>query len=161
MGEYLSWDLVSPTEYTAGGELSFDLHFEAPEAGRYYLLGALYTDTTYLSGTLFGLIKAAEVDYAVNSNTYISLWELETEEAVDLSCRLTFNRSDCMMALFLMKMAGDIPSLETDQVIDQVQVQLVSPVPVWEQITESMIPVVGGVMVLAMMGIMMWEAFKE
>jgi len=161
MGEYLSWDLVTPVEYTAGEELSFNVHFEAPEAGRYYVLGALYTDTTYISGSLFGLLKAAEVDYAVNSGTYISLWELEPGEAVDLPCRLTFGRSDCTLALFLMKMAGDAPDLETDEVVDQVQVQLASPVPVWEQITQSLVPVVGVVMMLGMMGIMMWEAFKE
>ena len=164
MSEYLSWDLVSPTEYTAGGELSFNLHFEAPEdvvAQKFYILGALYTDTTYISGSLFGLLKAAEVDYAVNSGTYISLWKLEPGEAIDLPCRLTFDRSDCTLALFLMKMAGDTPSLEADEVVDQVQVRLASPVPVWEQITQSLVPMVGGVMVLGMMGIMMWEVFKE
>jgi len=156
----LSWDLTSPVEYTAGEELSFNLHFEAPEAGRYYVLGGLYTDTTYISGSLFGLLKAAEVDYAVNSDTYISLWELEPGEAVDLPCQLTFDHSDCTLALFLMKMAGDAPDLETDEVVDQVQAELSSPVPVWEQITQSMIPVVGMVMVLALVGAMVSGMFK-
>ena len=163
MSEYLSCDLVSPTEYTAGEELSFNLHFEAPGdtvPQKFYILGALYTDTTYLSGTLFGLLKAAEVDYAVNSDTYISLWELEPEEVVDLPCRLTLDRSDCILALFLMKMAGDAPNLDTDEVVDQVQVQLASPVPAWEQITQSMIPVVGVVMVLALVGMMVSGMFR-
>ncbi len=164
MSEYISWDIMSPVEYAAGEELSFNLHFEAPGdtvAQKFYILGGLYLDTTYLSGTLFGLLKAAEVDYAVNSDTYISLWELEPEESVDLPCRLTFDRSDCTLALFLMRMVGDAPNLDTDEVVDQVQVQLASPVPVWEQITQSLVPMVGGVMVLAMVGIMASGIFKE
>ena len=162
MGEYLSWDLVGPVEYSAGEELSFNLHFEAPGdtvAQNFYILGALYTDTTYISGSLFGLLKAAEVDYAVNSDSYITLWELEPGESVDLLCRLTLDRSDCTLALFLMRMTGDTPSLEADEVIDQVQVQLTSPVPTWIQITQTVVPFVGVAMALGMVAIMVKGVF--
>jgi len=160
--ELLSWDLVSPIEYTAGQELSFDLHFEAPavtEAGRCYLLGALYSDTTYISGTLFGILKAAEVDYGVNDPTYMSIWELEPEEAVDLPCRFTFNRSDVILGLFLMKMVGTEPSLDADEPVASLSVQLSSPAP--PVTIESLLPVVGVVMVLGMLGFMMYRVLKD
>ena len=158
----LSWDLVSPVTYTAGEELSFDLHFEAPadtEAGRYYLLGALYSDTTYISGTLFSILKAAEVDYGVNDPTYMSVWELEPEEVVDLPCRFTFDRSNVILGLFLMKMVGTEPSLDADEQVASLSVQLSSPAP--PVTIESLLPMVGMVMVLGMLGFMMYQAFKD
>jgi len=157
----LSWDVTSPVEYTAGSELSFNLHFEPSEAGRYYVLGALYLDSTYESGSMFGLLKADGVDYAVNSDTYVSLWELGPEEAVDIPCRLTLDRSDCTLALFLMMMAGDNPDLGMDEVVDQVEADLVSPVTAWEGITQDIIPVVGGIMVLALVATMASSMFRR
>lgn len=152
----LSWDLVSPVSYDTSQELSFNLHFEAPAntgAKKFYLMGALYTpDGTYISGTLFGILKAAEVDYGVNDATYISLWELEPEEAVDLPCRFILNRTNCLLALFLMRMVGDEPSIDNDEVVAQIQAQLTAPQTVWEQIQD----VIGqNVMPLAAMGLML------
>lgn len=135
----LSWDLVSPVEYTLGEELIFDLHLEAPantEAENFYVMGALYTDTTYITDSIFGILKAAEVDYAVNNATHMTLWELNPEQAVELPCRFIFNQSNCLLALFLMRMVGDEPSLDDDVEVAQISVQLVAPVvvPIWEQI---------------------------
>lgn len=160
----LSWDLVSPLEYAAGDEVDFNLHFEAPAnaaAKRFYLLGGLYTDTTYISGSLFGILKAAEVDYGVNSATYLSAWELDPEESVDLPCKFIINRSNCLLALFLMEMVGDEVELDNDVEVAQVQVQLTAPIPVEEEIMVSVIPFVGGVMMLGMLGIMMRGMFKR
>lgn len=159
----LSWDLASPLEYTAGQEIDFTLYFEAPAntaAKKFYLLGGLYTDTTYISGSLFGILKAAEVDYGVNSATYMSLWELDPEEAVELPCKFIFNRSNCLLVLFLMEMVGDEVDLDNDIEVAQILVQLTTPIPIEEEITQSVIPFVGGVLLLGMLGIMMRGMFK-
>lgn len=136
----LSWDLISPLSYSISNELSFNLYFEAPintTPEKFYIIGGLYTDTTYIPDSLFGVLKAAEVDYGVNSTTYISLWILEPGEGVELPCRFIFNRSDCLLALFLMRMVGEEINFSTDEVVAQISVQLVAPKTVfWEQIQD-------------------------
>lgn len=149
----LSSDLVSPTDYTAGEELAFNLHFEAPantEAEKFYILGALYSDTTYIPDTLFYILRAAGVDYGINDTGYLTLWELEPEVGVDLPCKFILGRTNCLLALFLMKMVGDEPSIELDEEVAQITVQLTAPVSVWE----GLMPFVGGVMMLVMVGMM-------
>lgn len=164
----LSWDLASPLEYTAGEEISFNLHFEAPAnavAEKFYLLGGLYTDTTYLSGTLFGILKAAEVDYGVNDPAYLSIWELEPEEAVDLPCKFILNRSDCLLVLFLMKMVGETPSLDDDEELAQIQVQLTALIPIEEEIpgmiTQFVIPLAILGMTFGIVGVLGRGMFKR
>lgn len=164
-----AWDLVSPVEYSAGEELTFDLHFEAPadtEAEKFYILGGLYTsDGTYISGSLFGILKAAEVDYGVNSATYLSLWELEPEEEVNLPCRLILGRTNCLLALFLMKMVGDEPSIDADEQIAEIQAELTAPRTAWEEmqdiISQNIVPITTGVIVLGMVGMMSYGMFKR
>ena len=159
----LSWDLVSPLEYAAGQEIDFNLHFEAPANAttkKFYILGGL-TDTTYISGSLFAILKAAEVDYGVNSDTYMSVWELDPEESVDLPCKFIINRSNCLLALFLMEMVGDEADLDNDVEVAQILTELAAPVPVEEEIMLGVIPLIGGVMLLGMVGIMMSGMFKR
>ena len=163
----LSSDLVSPTEYSPGEELNFNLHFEAPgdtEAEKFYVLGGLYTDTTYVSSSLFGILKAAEVDYGVNDPTYISIWELEPEEAVDLPCRFIFNRSNCLLALFLMRVVGDESSLDEDEQVTQIQAQLTAPKTAWEQIqdmiNQNIVPLTAAALMLGMVGLAGREIVK-
>ncbi len=160
----LSSDLASPLEYTAGEEIDFTLHFEAPanaEAKKFYLLGGLYTDTTYISGSLFGILKAAEVDYGVNSATYMSLWELDPEEAVELPCKFIINRSDCLLVLFLMEMVGDEPELDSDVEIAQILIQLVTPIPIEEEIMQGSMILIGGVVLLGLVGAVLLPIFKR
>jgi len=158
----LSSDLVSPIEYSAGEEIDFNLHFEAPSnttEKKFYILGGLYTDATYISDSLFGILKAADVDYGVNSATYMSVWELDPEESVDLPCKFIINRSDCLMALFLMEMVGDEVDLDNDVEVAQILIQLTAPaapVPIWETI----VPVVGLVVVLGLVTPMVRDMFK-
>lgn len=163
----LSSDLVSPVEYTAGNELDFNLHFEAPsntEAEKFYILGCLYTNTTYLSGSLFGILRPAEVDYAINDPAYISIWELEPGEGVDLPCKFILSGSNCLLVLFLMRMVGDEPSLDDDEELAQIQTQLTAPVPVEEGIvtviTQSIIPLAAIGLVLGIVGFMARGMFK-
>ncbi len=154
---YLSWDLVSPKEYVAGSELQCTLSFAAPKVGKYYLLGALYdTALNYISGTLFGALLPEGSDYAVNNMEHASLWELEADEKKDLPCTFTFNRTDVVLGLFLMRMVGDSPSLEDDGQVASLSMELSSPMP---PITfESLIPLV---MVVSMCGFMTHEALKN
>lgn len=163
----LSFDLVSPVEYTAGNELDFNLHFEAPantEAEKFYILGGLYTDTAYISGSLFGILKPAEVDYAINDPAYISIWELEPGEGVDLPCKFILSGSDCLLVLFLMRMVGDEPSLDDDEELAQIQIQLTAPVPAEEEIAttiaQSIIPLVAVGLALGVVGFMARGMFK-
>lgn len=156
---YLSWDLESPVEYQAGQELQFTLHFSAPEAvprkRKYYVLCALYTkDLVYISGTLFPVYVPPGVDYGIGSTEYASVWELEPGRSVDLPCRLTLDRSDVVLGLFLFKMVGDVPSLGVDEEVASVSAELVSPAPPWT--IESAVSVAGMVMVLGMLGFMMY-----
>lgn len=158
----ISWDLVSLVDYTAGNELEFNLHFKAPAnttAKKFYILGGLYTDTTYISGSLFGILKAAEVDYGVNSTTYISVWELDPEEEVELSCKFIINKSNCLLALFLMEMVGDEVDLNNDIEIAQISVQLVAPVPV--SIFDQITPLISVAFLFGIIGIMMKGMFKK
>ena len=158
----LAWDLVSPIAYTAGEELGFNLHFEAPAntaTKKFYLLGGLFADTTYISDSLFGILKPADVDYGVNDPTYMSVWELEPGEAVDLPCRFAFERSDVILGLFLMKMVGTEPSLDADEQVASLSVQLSSPAPPASPV-ESILPVVALVMALGMIGFVMYRVFK-
>ncbi len=163
----LSSDLVSPIEYSAGEELNFNLHFEAPadtKAEKFYVLGGLYTDTTYVSSSLFGILKAAEVDYGVNDPTYISIWELEPEEAVDLPCCFIFNRTNHLLALFLMRMVGDESSLDEDEQVTQIQAQLTAPKTAWEQIrdmiNQNIMPLTAAALMLGMVGLAGREIVK-
>ncbi len=160
----LSWDLVSPSRYTANNELNFNLHFKAPAntaEKKFYILGGLYTNTTYISGSLFGILKAAEVDYGVNSPTYMSLWELESEEAVELPCKFIINRSDCLLALFLMEMVGDEVEIDNDIEVAQITTELVTPIPIEEAFMQSAIPLIGGVVLLGVVGMIVKGMFKE
>ncbi|GAJ10519.1 unnamed protein product, partial [marine sediment metagenome] len=119
----LSWDLVGPVEYSANQELDFNLHFEAPSnttAKKFYIIGGLYTNTTYISGSLFGILKAEEVDYGVNNAAYMSLWELDPEGGIELPCKFIINRSDCLLVLFLMEMVSDEPELDNDVEVAQI-----------------------------------------
>ena len=158
----ISTDLVSPVGYTAGQGLGLNLHFEAPAdtvATKLYILGALYTDTTYVSGSLFGVLKAAGVDYGVNDAACVSIWELNPEQAVDLPCRFILDRTNCLLGLFLMRMVGDIPNLDSDEQLAQISVQLAAPVPIsiWEQTT----PLITVVFALGMVGMMTRGMFKK
>ncbi len=112
----LSWSLGVYTAYQAGETLETVVAFTAPEDGSYYLLGGLYDgDGSFLAGTLFGLVVPPGADYAINSLIETGLWELEAGAETELACKLTFNRTDVILGLFLMKMAGDAPSLEYDE----------------------------------------------
>ncbi len=164
----LSSDLVSPLGYTAGEELDFNLHFEAPPnttTEKFYVLGGLYTDTTYLSGSLFGILKVAELDYGVNSAAYLSTWELDPEEAVELPCKFILNRTNCLLALFLMRMVGDEPNIDDDEVVAQIQVQLTAVIPFEEQfgnvVSQSILPLIGIALVSGVVGILMGRKSKE
>ena len=125
---YLSSDLASPKEYQAGSVLQLTLNFTTPQDGNYYLLGALFTnDLDYIDGTLFGILVAEGVDYAVNDPQQTSLWQLVADESAELGCRFTFDQSDIVLGLFLVKMAGEAPSLADDEEIGSLSAQLVSP----------------------------------
>jgi len=157
---YLSWDLGTQVEYTAGEELGFNLHFSAPVAGKYYLMGAFYTkELAYIPGTLFSIYVPSGVDYGIGSTGYTSVWELEPEGSVDLPCRLALDRSDIVLGLFLFRMEGDEPSLGIDEEIASISTELVSPAPGWTW--ESITGMVAAVMFLGMLGFMMYGAFKE
>jgi hypothetical protein len=153
----LSCDLTSPVSYQAGQELECVISFTASEEGKYYLLGALYTaKLEYISGSLFGVLVPEGSDYSVNSVQYASLWKLEAGESKELSSKFTFDRTDVVLGLFLMKMAGDELSLEEDEQVGTLSVQLSSPAP---PITfESLMPLV---MVVGMCGFMVYEALKD
>jgi hypothetical protein len=166
--ELLSWSLVSPVEYAAGQELSFNVHFEAPadmEAKKFYILGGLYTDTTYTSGSLFGILKAADVDYGVNDPVYLSVWELEPGVAVDLPCRFILNQTNCLLALFLMRIVGDAPNLDSDEQMAQIQAQLAVPRTAWEQIQDiisrDIVPLTAAALMLGMIGLIGREMVRR
>ena len=159
----LSWDLTSPLDFVIGGELSFNLHFEAPAnttAKKFYIVGGLYTDTTYIPGSLFGILKVAEVDYGVNDVTYSSIWELEPDEVVELPCRFTFNQTNCLLALFLMRMVSDIPNLDSDEQIAQIQTQLTAPKTILEEIG-NIFPYIAAAMTLVLVGLVVSGLFKK
>jgi len=125
---YLSWDLRSPVTYQAGQELRLTLNFTAPEAGLYYLLGALFTPSLdYIPGSLFGIYVPEGADYAIASAEYASLWELQAGQSASVPCRLSFDRTDVVLGIFLFRMVGDAPSLEVDPQIGYLSAELVAP----------------------------------
>lgn len=127
---YLWWNLASPLFYQAGRVLECAIAFTAPEAGKYYLLGALYTPTLeYISGSIFGVLLPEGSQEAVGSAWYTSIWELEAEEKKELPCRFVFDRSEAVLGVFLVKMKEDAPSLEYDEQIDSLSAHLSSQAP--------------------------------
>ncbi len=126
----LSWDLSGSPVYEAGSELEFMLTMKAPGAGRYYLLGALYdTSGNYIGDTLFGVLVPEGSNDAVNNQSYASLWDMNIDEEKSLPCRFTFNTSNVILGLFLLKMVGNELSMESDELVASVSVPLSSPVP--------------------------------
>ena len=126
----LSWDLPGAPVYEAGSELEFTLTMKAPGAGRYYLLGALYDSSgNYISDTLFGVLVAEGSSDGMNSHSYTSLWDMKADEEKILPCRFTFNTSDVILGLFLLKMVGNELSLASDELVASVSSTLSFPVP--------------------------------
>jgi len=122
---YISTDLVSPVRYNPGETLEFELSFTAPEAGNYYLLGALYdSGYNYISGSMFGVLLSEDKTYMFNSSEQTKPWELGEGDTMTLSSKFSFARSDAIMGLFLMKMAGNAPSLDDDEVKGSTMVSL-------------------------------------
>lgn len=155
---YLSWDLTSPVTYKAGEELECAISFTAPEDGTYYLMGALYTtNLEYIPGTIFGILLPEDADYAVNSTQYTSIWEMEAEEEKELPCKFTFSRTDVVLGLFLMKMAGVEPSLEDDEQIGAVSTTLSSGVIRIVDISTMMT----GLIMVAMIGMIIPMALRD
>ncbi len=157
MGAYLSWNLASPAISQAGQELQFTVNLTAPGDGKYYLMGALYSsDLSYISGTLFGLLKVAGADYAVNGTTYMSYWDLEEGESVELPCRLTQDRTNVVLGLFLFKMEGDTASLGVDEEVDALSAALyyVTAQNTMDQVMEL-------VLMAGVVGFMAYEALKD
>lgn len=157
---YLSWDLPSQVEYLAGQELQFTLQFLAPEGSlaKYYTVGALYTkDFAYIPNTLFSIYVPPDHDYAIGSTQYVSLWELNPGESVSLPCRLTLDRSDVILGLFLFEMEGDTPIIGVDEEIWSVSTELVSPVPAYV----SIVDIATMVIALALTGYVAYTALEE
>lgn len=126
----ISWTLTPPVEYTAGEELTLDLSIVAPEAGNYYIAGALYTtDLDYIYGTLFGVFIPPGTDYGIVSVEYATAWTMDEEEAKTVPCRLILERSDVVLGLFLFKMEGDAPVFGIDEEKGSVSGRLTSPIP--------------------------------
>jgi len=154
---YLIWDLASPVSYQAGNELQLTLGFTAPDAGEYYLLGALFdANLDYLDGTLFGLLVPEGADYAVNDPQYTSIWEMAEGEGVDLPCRLTLDRSDITLGLFLVKMAGESPSLADDEEVGALSAELSAAT-----VGTGLDQVMGAAVSVMMMGMVMAVALKD
>lgn len=128
--DHISVDLASPVTYGVGEELEVKATFSAPEDGSYYLLGALYTaDYGYISGTMFGVILPEGATYAINSGTVTQLWEMSEGDEQELDCKLTLGRTGVILGLFLMRLAGETPSLDDDIEIGCVNLTLEERVP--------------------------------
>lgn len=154
----LSCDLASSTEYPAGADLPLTLYFYAPDAGGFYLLGALYsTEGVYIPGTTFGVVEDEE-GCGVASGTKARLWSLTGGEDLLLPCRFAFDRSDVVLGLFLLRLAGDEINLATDTVEGQLAVALVMPASPVEVIA-GMSPAL--LLLTGMMTIMMEGVFHE
>lgn len=151
----MNWSLASQAEYSAGQGLTFTVGFTAPSAGKHYLLGALFdASLSYISGTLFGVLLPEGSDYAVNSLEYASLWDLEEGEEKELDCRFTFDRSNVILGLFLMKMGGAEPHLDDEQVAS-LSTMLSLPAP--PIALESLLPLVT---VVGIGGVALYAALK-
>ncbi|GAH49666.1 unnamed protein product [marine sediment metagenome] len=125
---YVSTDLGSSVSYGAGEELSFELAFTAPEAGTYYLLGALYDGGyNYIVGSLFGVLLSPDGSYVFNSGEMTQPWDMGESEEKTLSCRFVFTGTNVIVGLFLMKMTGDAPSFGNDIEVGSTSVVLESP----------------------------------
>jgi len=113
----LQCDLVSPASYDVGDVLEFNITITAPVDGSYYVVGGLCDESMVLiPGTMFSLLQfgvGADI-YAVNSDTYCSIWELEEDEEAVIPCQLQLDRTNETLFLTLVKMAGTEPSIAVD-----------------------------------------------
>lgn len=122
---YISTDKSSPVVYTAGEALDIVISFTAPEDGEYYLIGALYdSNFNFISGSMFGIILPTGATYAFNTPDNTQLFEMTADEKVDLTTKLTLDRTGVILGLFLMKMAGASADFDADTQIDSISLIL-------------------------------------
>lgn len=149
---YLSWNLEAETQYQAGAELQATMSFKLPSDGNYYLLGALYTPDTqeFVPGTLFGVVVPEGADYGVNDPDRVSVFTGNEGESLDLPCRFAFDRTDVILGLFFLKMAGESPDLSADEEVGIVSTRLVKPAGL--DITQLIMPLLLVAMIVPVMG---------
>jgi len=147
----LVWDLSAEVTYNAGEELPFGLVLTAPSAGKYYLLGALYTSSAeFIPGTMFGILFTEGLEHCVNDPQHSSLWELDEGEEVNLPCIITLDRTNVILGIFMMRMAGDEPSLDDDEQAGTLAATLSGPhvVDIGQIMNLAIVVIMGG-MVMA------------
>ncbi len=125
----LTWGLGASAGYTVGEVLSTPVKIVAPEAGTYYIVGALYSvELAMYSGTFFGLLQTPDtVIVSINPAT-LSVWSFEEDEELDFTAEFSLTTTGCILAIFLYRLTGDIPELEDDVMISSVQALLISPI---------------------------------
>ncbi len=66
-------------------------------------------------------------DITVNDPQYTSIWTMAQGESVEIICRLTLDRTDVVLGLFLVQMSGEAPSLADDIEVGALSAELVTP----------------------------------
>lgn len=153
----LEWSLPDSPFYPANVELETTLEITAPEAGVYYLLGALYTrDGSYMPGTIFGITVPEGSEFGVVNVTETKIWDLAVGESASLPCKLVIGRTGVILGLFLVRMVGEAASLEHDVAVAQVSAALNAPTAPIEAVVlaiPAMLLVVGLGMIMSKEGL--------
>ncbi len=145
-------DLLSSVTYTAGEELAFRMTTTVPETGNYYVLGGLYdSNFNFIPGTLFGVLLPSGEIYASNSQGQMTTWALLEGETEEIECKFVLDRTNVLVGLFLMKMAGEEASLDDDEQISSTTIALVGAE---EAVTIEVTSALGAVVVVGMMAMM-------
>lgn len=152
MTKELAWSLGATVPYTVGETLSTSVRITAPEAGIYYVVGALYSlELTMYIGTLFGLLQEPDTLIADNDPFTLSIFSLEEEEELGLTTEFLLNRTGCVLAIFLYRMERDMPDLGEDVMVYSVSVSLVSPGQQAVEERSTILNALMGAVVVAMM----------
>lgn len=128
MADELQTNLAASVAYNAGEVLPLTLTITPPSDGKYYVMGALYDENLVLIiGTQFSLFLWGAVgeQVGVNSDSFVSIFELEEAEVREVSCQFQFQQSNATLGLILYKMSGEVAAPDFDTQIDEVVCSLI------------------------------------
>ena len=150
----LSWDLASSMQYTPGASIqgTFTLTVTEADAGKpVYILGCLYdlSSGVPIAGTEFVLYWDDSLTQMLSQAGLTPVVkDLPAAGSYELPFSLAFNRTDVRLHVWMLERVGDEPDPDTDTILDILTTDLRAAPSVIEQ----MMPLIGLVMVLGLVG---------
>ena len=156
----MTWSLTESTPYTAGDVLEgiLWLNSGADVSATGYILGQLWEiGVGPITGSQFNLRWDGAADRAVVASGFEApyRWTLPPMPiggyGAEYPFRVAFERTGVRLQVWLLKMVGDAPDPDTDPILSILYTELTTPPSAIEQ----MMPMIGLVMMLGVLGSVM------